>query len=185
MTQELLTEAEKKMEASRSVFSQELTTFNTGRANPTLVTHIKVEYMGVPQQLSHMASITASGPDMLVIQPWVPGSLSAVEKAILKANIGLTPSSDGTVIRLKIPPLSTERREDLVKLVRRRAEDTKIAIRNIRRDTADKLKQMEKDKALSQDDYHVSLNKLQQLTDGASAMVEQEREIKEAELREI
>ena len=185
MTQELLTEAEKKMEASRSVFSQELTTFNTGRANPTLVTHIKVEYMGVPQQLSHMASITASGPDMLVIQPWVPGSLSAVEKAILKANIGLTPSSDGTVIRLKIPPLSTERREDLVKLVRRRAEDTKIAIRNIRRDTADKLKQMEKDKSLSQDDYHVSLNKLQQLTDGVSAMVEQEREIKEAELREI
>ena len=185
MTQELLTEAEKKMEASRSVFSQELTTFNTGRANPTLVTHIKVEYMGVPQQLSHMASITASGPDMLVIQPWVPGSLSAVEKAILKANIGLTPSSDGAVIRLKIPPLSTERREDLVKLVRRRAEDTKIAIRNIRRDTADKLKQMEKDKSLSQDDDHVSLNKLQQLTYGVSAMVEQEREIKEAELREI
>jgi ribosome recycling factor len=185
MTQELLTEAEKKMEASRSVFTQELTTFNTGRANPALVTHIKVEYMGVPQQLSHMASITASGPDMLVIQPWVPGSLSAVEKAILKANIGLTPSSDGTVIRLKIPPLSSERREDLVKLVRRRAEDTKIAIRNIRRDTADKLKQMEKDKALSQDDYHVSMNKLQQLTDSASAMVEQERETKEAELREI
>ncbi|MDD5498902.1 MAG: ribosome recycling factor, partial [Dehalococcoidales bacterium] len=124
MTQELLIEAEKKMEASLAVFRQELTTFHTGRANPALITHIKVDFMGMPQQLSHIASVSASGADMLVIQPWMPNSLSAIEKAILKANVGLTPSSDGTVIRLKIPPLSSERREELIKLVRRREEDT-------------------------------------------------------------
>jgi ribosome recycling factor len=185
MIQELLTETEKKMEASRSVFEQELTTFNTGRANPALVSGIKVDFMGMPQQVSHMASVTASGPDMLVIQPWMPGALSAIEKAILKANIGLNPSSDGALLRLKIPPLSAERREELIKLVRRREEDAKIAIRNVRRDTADKLKQMEKDKEISQDEYHSTMTKLQQITDGVSAMVEQGREKKEAELREV
>ncbi|MFA5450853.1 MAG: ribosome recycling factor [Dehalococcoidales bacterium] len=185
MSQELLIEAEKKMEASRTVFGQELTTFHTGRANPALIAHIKVDYMGMPQQLSHMASITVSGPDMLIIQPWVPGSLPAIEKAILKANVGLTPSNDGAIVRLKIPPLSAERREELIKLVRRREEDTKIAIRNVRRDVADKLKQMEKDKEISQDECRMTLSKLQQLTDGVTAMVEQEREKKEAELREV
>ncbi|MDD2252182.1 MAG: ribosome recycling factor [Dehalococcoidales bacterium] len=185
MTQELLIEAEKKMEASLAVFRQELTTFHTGRANPALITHIKVDFMGMPQQLSHIASVSASGADMLVIQPWMPNSLSAIEKAILKANVGLTPSSDGTVIRLKIPPLSSERREELIKLVRRREEDTKIAIRNVRRDAADKLKQMEKDKETSQDECRMALTRLQQLTDGVVAMVEKERENKETELREV
>jgi len=185
MTQELLIEAEKKMEASLAVFRQELTTFHTGRANPALITHIKVDFMGMPQQLSHIASVSASGADMLVIQPWMPNSLSAIEKAILKANVGLTPSSDGTVIRLKIPPLSSERREELIKLVRRREEDTKIAIRNVRRDAADKLKQMEKDKETSQDECRMALTRLQHLTDGVVAMVEKERENKETELREV
>lgn len=185
MTQELLIEAEKKMEASLAVFRQELTTFHTGRANPALISHIKVDFMGTPQQLSHIASVSASGADMLVVQPWMPNSLSAIEKAILKANVGLTPSSDGTVIRLKIPPLSSERRDELIKIVRRREEDTKIAIRNVRRDAADKLKQMEKNKETSQDEFRMALTRLQQLTDEVVAMVEKERENKETELREV
>ncbi len=175
MITEVLLEAEKKMEASLEIFKQELATFHTGRANPTLVSGIKVEYMGMPSLLSHMASITTSGPDMLVVQPWMPGSLSAIEKAILKANVGLTPSSDGVVIRLKVPPLSSERRQELIKLVRKREEDTKIAIRNVRRDAADKLKQIEKNKEASQDECHQALNKLQLLTDGVIAMVSKER----------
>jgi len=185
MTSEILVEAEKKMEASLEVFKQELASFHTGRANPSLVSHIKVDYMGMPSQLNHIASITTSGPDMLVVQPWMPDSLSAIEKAILKANVGLTPSTDGALIRLKVPPLSSERREELVKLVKRREEDTKIAIRNVRRDAIDKLKQMEKDKQISQDEYHQAASKLQLITDGVIAMADEARQIKEAELREV
>ncbi|MBN1370135.1 MAG: ribosome recycling factor [Dehalococcoidaceae bacterium] len=185
MTAELLVEAEKKMESSLEVFKQELSTFHTGRANPTLVSHIKVEYMGVPQLLCHMASITTSGPDMLVVQPWMPGSVHAIEKAIMKANVGLNPSTDGNLVRLKIPPLTSERREELIKMVRRREEDTKIAVRNVRRDVADKIKQLEKDKEISQDECRVTLDKLQKITDGIILMVEQERLSKETELREV
>ncbi len=185
MISEVLLEAEKKMEASCEIFKQELATFHTGRANPALVSGVKVEYMGMPSLLNHISSITTSGPDMLVVQPWMPDSLAAIEKAILKANVGLTPSSDGIVIRLKVPPLSSERRQELIKLVRRREEDTKIAIRNVRRDAADKLKQMEKDKEASQDECRQALNKLQQLTDGVIAMVSKAREEKEVELLEV
>jgi ribosome recycling factor len=185
MTAEVLLEAEKKMQASLEILKQELATFHTGRANPTLVSGIKVEYMGMVSPLSHIAGVTASGADMLVIQPWMPNSIAAIEKAILKANVGLTPSNDGTVIRLKVPPLSTERRQELIKLVRRRQEEGKVAIRNVRRDAADKLKQLEKDKLVSQDDCHQALDKLQKLTDTIIALADKERELKEAELAEV
>ncbi len=185
MTTEVLKEAEKKMEASLEIFKQELATFHTGRANPALISHIKVDYMGMPQSLSHIASITTSGPDMLLVQPWMPDSIAAIEKAILKANVGLNPSSDGTQLRLKVPPLSTERRQELVKLVRRREEDIKVAIRNVRREAADKFKQMEKDKEMSKDEYHLALNKLQKLTDGVIAVADKEREAKESEILQV
>ncbi len=185
MIEQVLTEAEKKMQTSVDILKQELSSFHTGRANPALVSHIKVDYMGMPQMLSHISSITTSGPDLIVVQPWMPDSMSSIEKAILKANVGLNPSSDGTVIRLKVPPLSEERRQELVKLVRRREEDTKIAIRNIRRDASDKLKQMEKDKEISQDQHHQAASKLQQITDGMIAIADKERESKETELTQV
>lgn len=185
MTTEVLIEAEKKMDASLEIFKGELATFHTGRANPALVSGIKVDYMGMVSQLNHMAGVSTSGSDLLLVQPWMPQSISAIEKAILKANIGMTPSSDGTVIRLKVPPLSSERRRELIKLVRRREEDIKVAIRNVRREAADRLKQLEKEKEISQDEYHQAFNKLQLLTDNVIAKADREREAKEAELLEV
>jgi len=174
-----------KMEASLSLLKQELATIRTGHATPALIEHIKVEYAGVPTPLNHIAGISAPAARLLVVQPWDRGSLHDIEKAILKSDVGLTPVSDGNVIRLNIPPLTEERRRELTKLVRNRVEERRIVIRNLRRDAMEELRGLEKDGEISQDEFKRSLEQLQKLTDSYIADADQIGQDKEAELLEV
>lgn len=185
MVSDILGNISQKMQSSLSLLKRELAGIRTGRASPTLIEHIKVEYAGVPTPLNHLAGISAPAARLLVIQPWDKNSLRDIEKAILKSDIGLTPSSDGNVIRLNIPPLTEERRHELTKLVKKRLEERKIAVRNLRREAMDELKGLEKNKELSQDELKRTLDKLQKLTDGFIAETEQIGTAKEAELMEV
>jgi len=185
MIEDVLLGAEKKMEASIEALKRELAGIRTGRASPALIEHIKVDYAGSSMPLKHIAGISASGVSQLVIQPWDPISTPNIEKAIFKSNLGLTPNIDGNIIRLNIPPLTEERRQELIKLVKSRVEEGRIAIRNLRREATDELKQLEKDKEISQDDHKRAAKKIQTLTDGFIDIAQQAGQNKEAELLEV
>ena len=180
MVSHILLSIEEKMRTSIGVLKQELATIRTGHANPALIEHIKVEYTGVPTPLIQIAGISAPGARLLIIQPWDKGSIHNIEKAILKSDLGLTPTSDGSVIRLNIPPLTEERRGELRKLVRKRVEERRIVIRNLRREAMDNLKGLEKNKDMSQDELKRALDQLQKLTDSFIADAEQIGQDKEA-----
>jgi len=164
---------------------KELATIRTGRATPAIVEHVRVEYAGVPTPLNQIAGISAPEASLLIIQPWDKGSIRSIEKAILTSDLGLNPVSDGNVLRISIPPLSEERRQELTKMVRRRVEERRIAIRNLRREAADELKDLEKNKGISEDEHKRILNQLQKLTDSFIADTEQIGQDKEAELMEV
>ena len=185
MVSHILLSIEEKMRTSIGVLKQELATIRTGHATPALIEHIKVEYAGVPTPLIQIAGISAPGARLLIIQPWDKGSIHNIEKAILKSDLGLTPNSDGSVIRLNIPPLTEERRGELRKLVRKRVEERRIVIRNLRREAMDNLKGLEKNKDISQDELKRALDQLQKLTDSFIADAEQIGQDKEAELMEV
>ncbi len=185
MVSDILGNISQKMQSSLSLLKRELIGIRTGRATPALIEHIKVEYAGVPTPLNHLAGISAPAARLLVIQPWDKNSLRDIEKAILKSDIGLTPSSDGNVIRLNVPPLTEERRHELTKLVKKRLEERKITVRNLRREAMDELKSLEKNKELSQDELKRIQDKLQKLTDSFIAEAEQIGTAKEAELLEV
>ncbi|MFH0914629.1 MAG: ribosome recycling factor [Chloroflexota bacterium] len=176
---------EEKMKTSVEVLKKELMSIRTGRASPSLVEHIKVEYAGVPTPLNQLASITAPQARLLVIQPWDPSSLATVEKAILKSDLGLTPINDGRLIRLNIPPLSEERRQELIKAVHKRVEEKKVAIRNLRREALEELKKAERNKEISQDEERRAADQLQKITDSFIASADQVGQHKEAELAEV
>ena len=182
---DILQNTEEKMRASVEVLKKELATIRTGHATPALVEHIRVEYAGVPTPLNQIAGISAPGVRLLIIQPWDKGSLRPIEKAILKSDLGLNPASDGNVIRINIPPLSEERRQELVKVVRARVEKERVVIRNLRREAMDELRKSEKNKDISQDELKRTLDQLQKLTDIFIAGVEQVGQDKEAKLREV
>jgi ribosome recycling factor len=152
MVSESFNKTDAKMKGIVKGFKDDLSTLRTGRASPSLVERIKVDYAGVPTPLIQLASISAPEAGLLVIQPWDKGSIVNIEKSILKSELGLNPSNDGSVIRIRIPPLSEERRQDLIKIVRRRIEERRVTIRNLRHETINDLKKLEKDKAISQDD---------------------------------
>ena len=173
------------MQMSIEALKRELTTIRTGHATPALIEHIKVEYTGALIPLNQIAGISAPEARLLVIQPWDPGSIHSIEKSILKSDLGLNPINDGTVIRLNIPPLTEERRQELIKVVRRRVEERRIAIRNLRREAMDELKRLEKNKDISQDEHKRSLDQLQKLTDSFIADAEQIGQDKEVELTEV
>jgi ribosome recycling factor len=181
----ILWNIEEKMRASVEGLKTELTTIRTGHATPALIEHIKVDYAGVPTPLNQIAGISAPAARLLVIQPWDRSTISNIEKAILKSDLGINPASDGNVIRLNLPPLSEERRQELTKIVRKRAEERKIIIRNLRRDAMSELKGLEKEGDLSQDENKRALDQLQKLTDSFIADVEQIAQDKEAELMEV
>jgi len=185
MIGELLQNIDGKMQTSIEVLKSELATIRTGHATPGLVEHIKVEYAGVPTPLNQMAGISVPGARLLVIQPWDKSSLHNIEQAILKSDLGLNPTSDGSVIRINIPPLSEERRQELVKIVRGRVEKEKVIIRNLRREAMDELRRSEKNKDISQDELKRALDQLQKLTDVFIASADQVGQDKEAELREV
>ncbi len=185
MIDPVLLKAEEKMKTSVDVLKREVAGVRTGRASPALVEHVRVDFNGVPTPLSHVASISASGNNLLIIQPWDPNIVNAIEKAILKSNLGLTPTSDGHLIRLVVPPLSEERREELTKMVKKMLEEQKIVVRNMRRDALEELKKQEKAKEISQDDLKRGETKLQKLTDSFVGMIDTVGATKEAELRQV
>lgn len=156
---------EKKAEVSIEVLSRELGGIRSGRASPALVENIRVDYGGTLTPLIQLANISVPEARYLIIQPWDKSIIPAVEKAIMKSDLGLMPSSDGNVIRLSIPPLSEERRQELTKLVHRRVEEDRVAIRNLRRDSHEEIKKLEKDKKISQDDSKRAIDAMQKITD--------------------
>jgi ribosome recycling factor len=176
---------EAKMQASVDGLKRELATIRTGHATPALIEHIKVDYAGVPTPLNQIAGISAPGARLLVIQPWDRGTIPSIEKAILKSELGLNPTSDGNVIRLNLPPLSEERRQELTRVVRKRVEERKIVIRSLRHEVMGEFKELEKNKGISQDEHKRALDQLQQLTDSFIADIEQIGQDKEAELMEV
>jgi ribosome recycling factor len=185
MVDETLHNIEQKMTVSVDVLKQELASIRTGHATPALVEHIRVEYGGVPLPLNQLANISAPEARLIVIQPWDRGSIRNIEKTLLKSDLGLNPASDGSIIRLNIPPLTEERRQELVKLVHRRVEERKVAVRNLRREAMDELRKLEKNKDISQDEYKRAMDQLQKLTDSFTAVTEQFGDEKEVELMEV
>ncbi len=173
-----------KMEKSVSLLGQELSKLRTGRASPALLDGVKVEYYGSVLPLNQVATINIPESRLMIIQPWDKTALPAIEKALYKSPIGLTPNNDGNVIRLSIPPLTTERREELVKLVQRLGEDTKVAIRNVRREANSEIKKEEKNKKISEDESFNSQEEVQKITDEYIKQVDDILKKKEKEIRE-
>jgi ribosome recycling factor len=165
MIDDVLLDATDRMEKTLDALHRDLATVRTGRASPGLVEHLKVDYYGTPTPLNQLATISTPEARLIVIQPWDRGSIGAVEKAILKSDLGLNPASDGTVIRLAIPQLTEERRREIAKQIRKRTEDARVAVRNIRRDCHDRVRRLEHDHEISEDDLHRSEKELQEFTD--------------------
>ena len=166
MSEETLANIEQRMQRAVEVMQNELATIRTGRASPGLVEHLKVEYAGAVLPLNQVASVSVPGANLLIIQPWDRNSISGIEKAIMSSDLGLNPTSDGRVVRVNIPSLTEERRQELVKIVKRRVEDGRVAVRNLRREALDDLRAQEKNKELSQDEQKRAQAQLQKLTDG-------------------
>ncbi len=184
MIEEIKANARKKMEKSLNLLTQELSQLRTGRASPALLEGIKVEYYNSMLPLNQVASISIPEPRLIVIQPWDKTVLPNIEKAIFKSAIGLTPNNDGNVIRLPIPPLTTERREELIKLSQRIGEEAKVAIRNIRREANNEIKRAAKDKKISEDESYKGQEEIQKITDEFIEKVEEVLNKKEKEIRE-
>ncbi len=185
MIDEVLTETNSKMQKSENTLVQELSTIRTGRASPALVEHIKVDYHGVPTPINQMGSITTPEAKMILIQPWDRSIIRNIEKAILKSDLGLNPITDSNVIRIVIPALTEERRKELIKAVQKRVEDTKVALRNIRRESIETLRQSEKNKEISQDQCTRATEQIQKLIDKFTENVTKIGQTKEAEIMEI
>jgi len=185
MVDELLTELNSRMQKAIDGLARELAAIRLGRATPALLDDIMVDYHGTSTPLRQIAGMSIPEANLIVIQPWDRASLRDIEKAILTANIGLNPANDGNIIRVLIPPLSEERRKDLAKLVSKRAEERRIAIRNIRRDGLEKLRDMEKNKEISQDELKNNAKKVEQLTEAFVDRVTELGQSKERELQEI
>ena len=185
MIDEVLSDASTRMGKTIEALRKDLASVRTGRATPTLVDNIKADYYGTPTPLKQMATISAPEARLLVIQPWDNTTIGEIKKAILKSELGLNPSSDGNVIRLAIPPLSEERRRELVKAVHKKAEEGRIALRNIRRDALEMLRDLEKEKEISQDEQKRAQERLQEITDSFIDKAGELARAKEAELLQV
>ncbi len=185
MAGDVFTDAEHRMNGAVEALQRELQTVRTGRASPSLVERLVVDYYDTPTPLAQLAPIHATDPRTLTIQPWDKKALGDIEKAIQKSDLGLNPNNDGSVIRLTLPPLTEERRKDLVKVVHKKVDEAKIAVRNIRRDAHDKLRDQEKKKDISADDLKRGTDRLQKLTDKYVEEVEGVGHAKEREIMEV
>ncbi len=185
MIEQVRSEAEGKMKKAVVATKEDFNTVRTGRARPSLVENIMVDYYGTPTPLQQMAKVIAPEPRLLVVEPWDKSALGDVERAILKANLGLTPNNDGKIIRINIPQLTEERRKELVKVVRDKAEKGRIAIRSIRHDANDTLKELENDSDISEDNYHRGLDNIQELTDQYIKRIDDILKEKEEEIMEV
>ncbi len=178
-------EAEEKMGKTLSALHNEFKKVRTGRASLSLLDGIMVDYYGAATPLNQLASLSVPESRLIVIQPWDAGCIKDVEKAILQSNIGLTPNNDGKVIRLTVPPLTEERRREIAKQVNQMAEDYKVAVRNVRRDANESLKQLKKDGDISEDDAFAAKDKVQEITDGYIKQIDQAYQAKEKEILEL
>ena len=185
MIDETLKDAEHRMQSAVQSFDRELSSVRTGRARPSLVESLKVEYYGTPTPLNQMATINAPEPRMITIQPFDKTQMSAIEKAIQKSDLGLTPTNVGNLMRLVIPALNEERRKELAKQVHKKAEEARVAVRNVRRDSLDHLRKAQHAKEITDDDERRSQERLQKITDRFVAEVDQHANTKERELLEV
>jgi len=185
MIDDVLLEGQERMEKTVEALQIDLRGIRTGRASPALVERIKVDYYGAATPLNQLATISVPEPRLLTIRPWDPTALSAIEKAILKSDLGLTPNNDGKLLRLAIPRLNEERRQELSKIVAKRVEEARVGVRNIRRDAIEALRGLEKDKEISEDDLHAGREQVQELTDEFVGKLDDVGKAKEKEIMEI
>jgi ribosome recycling factor len=185
MIDDLFTDAARRMSQAVDHTQQEFNSVRTGRASAVLLDRIQVDYYGTPTPLRQLATINVPEPRMLTVQPFDPGSIKAIEKTIQESDLGLTPSNDGKLIRLAIPQLTEERRKELVKIVHRLAEDGRIAVRNVRRDAIQHLKQMVDDGEVGADEEHRGEERVQKLTDDHVHRIDDLLKKKEAEIMEV
>ncbi len=183
--QSILKETEAKMKKAEEVTLNELSRIRGGRSQPNLVENIRVDYYGTQTPLRQLAGITTPEPRLIVVQPWDASSIAEIEKAILKSGIGITPQNDGKVIRLSIPPLTQERREELAKLAHKIAEEGRVSIRAIRREANETVKKSETGKLMTEDDSRRSQEQIQKMTDHNISEIDKHLKQKEAEIREV
>lgn len=185
MLKEVNKDAESRMQKAVDAVNRELAQVRTGKATPKMLDGIKVEYYGTLTPLNQVASISSPDPKLLVVQPWEQTVIPDIVKAIQKADLGLNPIAEGNLVRLPVPALNEERRQEMVKLVKKLGEDGKVAIRNIRRDDNDKLKKAEKDSEITEDDLKLGQKQIQELTDKYIEKISEMIDLKEKELMEI
>ncbi len=185
MVNKVLKETEEKMKKSVEVVRQEFAKIRTGKATTALLDGIKVDYYGSHLPINQVASVSVADVHTLVVQPWDKSALQLIEKAILTSELGLNPINDGNILRIPIPPLTEERRRDLVKLCKKFAEDGRIAVRNVRRDAIEHLKKMEKEEHLSEDDRKRAENEVQKITDKHIKLIDELLAHKEKEIMEV
>jgi ribosome recycling factor len=183
--EDFLADAKRRMDKSIESTHHEFNSIRTGRASPALLDRITIDYYGSPTPLKSLASISAPEPRLLVVQPFDPGAIKNIERAIQESDLGLTPSNDGKVVRLPIPQLTEERRKDLVKVVRRVAEDGKVAIRNVRRDVMQHLKELVVNGDVGDDEERRAEQQVQKITDEHTKSIDDHLKVKEAEIMEV
>ncbi|MBN8234479.1 ribosome recycling factor [Halobacillus kuroshimensis] len=185
MSEAVINETKQQMEQAVQAYSRQLATVRAGRANPSILDNVYVDYYGAATPLNQLAQVSAPEPRLLVITPYDKTAIAEIEKAILKADLGLSPSSDGNVVRINIPALTEERRKDLAKVVGKYSEEAKVQVRNIRRDSNDRLKKLEKDGELTEDDLRSYQDDVQKLTDQNVEKIDQLAKTKEEEIMEV
>jgi ribosome recycling factor len=185
MTKDVIKDMKAHMDKTVDALRREYQKVRTGRANLGLLDDIRVDYYGTPSPLSQVATLAVPEPRTITLQPWEAKTIPAIEKAIMNANLGLTPANDGKVIRLNLPALTEERRKDIVKQLKKMAEDAKVAVRNIRRDANDELKKLEKEKKISEDDLKRSEKEVQDVTNSYVAKIDEVLAHKEKEVMEV
>ncbi len=185
MIKDYLADAEERMGKTAEALKRELATLRAGRANPSLLDKVEVEYYGVMTPLNQTSNVSAPDSRTIVVQPWDKSTLKAIEKAILSSDLGLNPNNDGTVVRISIPPLTEERRKELVKVVKKKGEEAKVAVRNIRRDLIEDLKKLEKNHEVSEDDLNRGLEEAQKVTEKGIKRLDEIIAAKEAEIMEV
>ena len=181
----VLGETERKMDSSITALKRELSAIRTGRATPALIENVPVDYYGVPTPLNQIASISAPDSRAIMVQPWDKQALQEIEKSLIKSDMGFNPSNDGTIITVPIPPLTQERRQELVRLLKRRLEESKVSIRNVRRDGIDSLRKLERAKSISQDENRRTQDQLQKSTDNHVKIVDDLGASKETEIMQV
>ncbi|NLT19447.1 MAG: ribosome recycling factor [Syntrophomonadaceae bacterium] len=185
MVKDILNESEEKMKKTIEHLTKDLASMRAGRANPAMLDRIMVDYYGEPTPLTQLANITVPEARLIVIQPWDKSSIGSIEKAVMKSDLGVNPSNDGNVIRIAIPQLTEERRKDMVKLIKKRAEEARVAVRNIRRDANDMLKSLEKDKSVSEDESKKGMDDVQKSTDKFIKDIDSILAAKEKDIMEV